>query len=114
MNQESQHSRGPYAEQMLRLFGNWQVFDEEIQAAKMREFGAVWQEVGEDRFSLAVTAIINEGHYKMFPIISEFRGFLPASRKRQYCGECVEGWRYVEDPGCPRAVTPCQCRSASQ
>src|SRR5271166_4742804 len=98
MNQENQHSPATYDAQMNRLFANWEVFSEDVRVVKRREFRAVWEEIGEDRFAIGVTKIINEGKYKMFPIVAEFRGFVPERKigtRRRDCGCGGSGWLVV-------------------
>lgn len=110
--------RTPYEEQMLRLFANWQIFDEEIQATKIREFRNLWAEFGEQRFTAGATAIINEGRYKLFPSVAEFRSYVPERVRKPYCGNCIEGWRFVPDYEARKmyhndtamAVVRCECR----
>lgn len=105
----SQSERTAYEEQMLRLFANWMVFDEEIQATKIREFRNLWAEFGAERFTAGATAIINEGKYKLFPSVAEFRSYVPERRRKPYCGECVDGWRITIADGI-RAAYRCECR----
>ena len=95
-NTRKQRWSAAYVALMSRLRGNWPIEESRFDAA-LQNFYVLWQEVGEMRFEAAVTGIISGSAYQYFPNIAEFRGFLPPVRN-QYCGHCVDGFVYDDEP----------------
>jgi hypothetical protein len=106
-----------YLAQMKRLVANWPV-DEQRGKVLLDEYQAIWEEVGEHRFTRAVDSLVASAPYLFFPNQAEFRGYIPATGKKPSCGKCDSGWLMVPDAvargvyGDPNAMMAirCECR----
>lgn len=105
---------------MTRLQGNWPVEEGRLKGI-LQNYQAIFDEVGEERFAVAVEAITTNSSHEYFPSIAEFRGFIPSPKPR-FCDKCVDGWVYVKN-ACDafvagvihdRAVGPCSCRGGME
>lgn len=81
---------------LQRLLTNWKT-DESRAKVITKEFKAIFDEVGQARFSTAVDDIIRQNPYTLFPTQAEFRGYLPPVEKKPTCGKCKNGWIMVPD-----------------
>lgn len=73
------------------MTANWPT-DADRGETLAKEYRAIWEKVGADRFAIGVTRIIHESELRFFPSCGEFRGYIPNSNDKT--------WR--RDPGCER------------
>lgn len=106
-----------FSENMRRLIANWPMNVTRSHPLE-RELKSVFKEVGEERFTQATDSIIAHGQYQFFPTVAEFRGYIPAPKRKMFCGKCENGWIRVTDyeamslyeDKTATAMIRCECR----
>lgn len=117
MGRNKAHS-ADYLAQMKRLIANWPV-DDDRGTVLLDEFAGICNEIGENRFRLAVDSILANGNFRFFPSQGEFRGYIPSAERKPLCGKCESGWIRVPDYEARRmygnstatCMLRCECRS---
>jgi len=97
-----------------RLVSQWPV-DQERGKVLIREFSELCGDVGQARFTAAVSAVIREGGIRFFPTISEFSSYVPPeSNVARNCGKCRSGWvvAYYKKRKIP-AMKRCECKGGA-
>ena len=104
-----------FLESFSKLKANWHL-EESRADSIVSEYFRVWRDVGAIRFGRGVHKMLHESNLRFFPTLAEFRGYVPASEKRVYCGHCNEGFISVVDEeaqklygGDRRMAMPCDC-----
>ncbi len=113
----NQRDRLEFLKAFERMLGNWTIAENRTKAIS-DEYYTVWQEVGADRFTRAVTAIIHAADLQFFPPVANFRGHVPVAKKHKFCGKCNTGFimkpdydaRHTYNNETAMVAVPCECR----
>ena len=108
MSEASTSVQKTFETQFQRLSDNWPL-EPERGKRLTRAYWQMFQDFGELRFRAAVAAIVEARAYSLFPTEAEFRGYVPAAPKRQWCGKCLESWVYIEPNDRERGMKRCEC-----